>query len=236
VAIKYHYTQDMSRVIQQTLAGLEMALQLSVDPAARVYDRLRAVAQRVLVRIEQDYGLYTPDREQQSWNQRILDLREQVLERCEQQLGIATNPNDPVRERTYRVEYALKTKADELETAEEAGGNGVGVSDRAFSFALIEKTVRRLLNFDAMYDGYVAANPTPERFLDTLVRLEREVFDIDQPPPKGERQARVKIGQPINLKQAWESYHGDRTGTINNLTAQVQAAVQNNLDHLNQTG
>jgi 1-acyl-sn-glycerol-3-phosphate acyltransferase len=234
VAIKYHYTQDMSQVIQRTLAQLETALQLNAQPAASLYDRLRTVAQRVLIRIEQDYGLYDPEREQQSWNQRILTLREQVLGRCEQQLGIPSNPNEPVRERTYRVEYALKTRADELETGEELATNGVGISDRAFSFALIEKTVRRLLNFDAMYDGYVAENPTPERFLDTLTRLEREVFDIDQPPPKGARQARVKIGQPINLKQAWESYRGDRTGTIDRLTTEIQSSVQENLDALNQ--
>jgi hypothetical protein len=234
VAIKYRYTQDMGQVIETTLAGLETALQVEEKSGFSLYDRLRAVAQRVLARIEQDYGLYTPEREQQSWNNRILVLREQVLERCEQQLGIQSNQNEPVRERTYRIEYALKTRADELEVEEASVEVGEEIGDRTYSFTQIEKAVQRLLNFDAIYDGYVAENPSPERFLDTLVRLEREVFCIDRPPPKGVRQAKVRIGAPINLKDKFEKHQGDRSGTINALTLHLQIAVQRTLDQLNQ--
>ncbi|WP_199316961.1 hypothetical protein [Chroococcidiopsis sp [FACHB-1243]] len=46
-----------------------------------------------------------------------------------------------------------------------------GLVDRANKYSLIEKSIKRLLNFDAIYDGYVAENLTPERFLDTLTRL-----------------------------------------------------------------
>ena len=90
-----------------------------------------------------------------------------------------------------------------------------------------------MLNFDAIYDGYVAANPTQERFLDTLTRLEREVFDIDKPPPKGYRQARVKVGELVNLKDFFADYQRDRAGTVNAVMLKIQQAVQNNLDLLN---
>ncbi len=90
------------------------------------------------------------------------------------------------------------------------------------------------MNFDAIYDGYVAQNPTQERFLDTLTRLEREVFDIDKPPPKGHRQARVKIGEPLNLKDVFADYQRDRGYTVNAVMLEIQQAVQKNLDLLNQ--
>ncbi len=90
------------------------------------------------------------------------------------------------------------------------------------------------MNFDAIYDGYVAQNPTQERFLDTLTRLEREVFDIDKPPPKGHRQARVKIGEPLNLKDVFADYQRDRAYTVNAVMLEIQQAVQKNLDLLNQ--
>ena len=107
---------------------------------------------------------------------------------------------------------------------------------------LIEKSVKRLLNFDAIYDGYVAENPTPERFLDTLIRLEREVFEIDQPKPKGFRQAIVKIGTPVNLKDFFADYQRDRdckeqtsrNKTVSQVMLQIQQEVQNNLDLLHQ--
>ena len=222
VSIKYRYTQDMNQVITQTLNRLDQALNLKVVLGSSPYERLRAIALAVLVKVEQDYELHTPEMNQQPWEQRISLLRTYILKNCEQQLGIASNTNELARERTYRIEYALKTKADVLE------------GDRASNFKLIEKSVKRLLNFDSIYDGYVAENPTPERFIDTLTRLEREVFDIDKPPPKGYRQVRIKVGEPVNCKDFFEDYQRDRTYTVNTVMLKIQQAVQENLDLLNQ--
>lgn len=234
VSIKYRYTQDMKEVINQTLYRLEQALSLKVVSGSTPYERLRVIAERVLVKIEQDYGLHPPTTNQQPWEQRISLLRTRILEDCEQHLGISSNPNELVRERTYRIEYVLKTKADKLETEEAMPKSHIVEGEQARSFELIEKSVKRLLNFDAIYDGYVAENPTPERFLDTLTRLEREVFDIDKPPPKAYRQARVKIGEPVNLKDVFTDYQRVRAYTANAVMLKIQQAVQKNLDLLSQ--
>ncbi len=234
VSIKYRYTQNMNKVINQTLHRLEQALNLKVDSGSSPYQRLRAIAERVLIKVEQDYEQHTPETNQQPWEQRISLLRTYILANCEQQLGVASNPNELSRERTYRIEYALKTKADELESEEAMPKSDISEGARASSFKLIEKSVKRLLNFDAIYDGYVAENPTPERFLDTLTRLEREVFDIDKPSPKGYRQVRIKIGEPVNLKDVFADYQRDRTHTVNAVMLKIQQVVQKNLDMLNQ--
>ncbi|MGK7874706.1 MAG: lysophospholipid acyltransferase family protein [Xenococcaceae cyanobacterium] len=234
VSIKYRYTQDMMPIIQQTLTELEQALQVEASPGTNDYQRLRNVAQRVLEKVERDYGQPIPGWEQQSWNQRITLLRSQILEQCEQQLGIHANPDRPVRERTYQIRDALKTKADELEAIATDQSTEQPIDEQVLNYRLIEKSTKRLLNFDAIYDGYVAENPTPERFLDTLIRLEREVFDLDKPPPKGHRQATIEIGEPVNLKDAFADYQRDRKGTVNTLVNQLQRAVQEGLERLNQ--
>ncbi|MEN9565296.1 MAG: hypothetical protein RLZZ69_492, partial [Cyanobacteriota bacterium] len=95
-------------------------------------------------------------------------------------------------------------------------------------------TTVRLLNFDAIYDGYVAEKPTVERYFATLDRLEREVFSIDCPKYKGRREIVIKIGTPINLKDYWQKYQSDRPSAareqiINHLTEIVQLEVQDNL-------
>jgi hypothetical protein len=233
VSIKYRYTQDMQRVIHQSLKRLEQAFNLK--SSANDYARLRAIAQQVLVKMEQDYGTHSPSKNELSWDNRISLLRTHILEHCEQQLGISSNPKEPVRERTYKIEYVLKTRVDALES-ETTSADETSAGDRASNYSLIEKSIKRLLNFDAIYDSYVAENPTPERFLDTLTRLEREVFDIDKPPPKGYRQARVKIGEPVNLKDFFPAYQRDRASTVNAVTLKVQQAVQQNLDLLNGNG
>jgi hypothetical protein len=74
------------------------------------------------------------------------------------------------------------------------------------------------LNFDAIYDGYVAANPTLERFLDTLTRLEREIFNIDRPAPKGHRIAQVKAGSLLNLQDYFEPFQKAKSTTVSIVT------------------
>ncbi|AFZ36110.1 phospholipid/glycerol acyltransferase [Stanieria cyanosphaera PCC 7437] len=230
VSIKYKYTQNMEKAIAQTLEELEQALNIIPESHFSSYQRLRLIAEQVIVKIEQDYGLATTETNYQSWQERIKKLRIKIIENCEQQLGILTNPNEMVRERTYKLEYVLKTKVEQLESSEVNPESNLLKTESALNLDLIDKSIKRLLNFDAIYDGYVAENPTSERFLDTLIRLEREVFNIDKPKPKGFRQAIVKIGNPVNLKDFFNDYQQERLKTVNNVVFQIQQEVQKKLD------
>jgi hypothetical protein len=214
VTIKYHYTQDMQTTIHATLKGLERALALSCAAGASDYERLRAIAQTVLVRLEDEYGIERSASAAADWNDRIAVLKQHVIETCEQQLGISSPANTLMRERVYRVQHCLQTQAADL------------AQSSMWSSEAMDKAMRRLLNFDAIYDGYVAADPTPERFLDTLIRLEREAFDVDQPRPKGFRRATVRVGEVLNLKDFLADYQRERSVAVIQLTATLQQLVQ----------
>lgn len=225
VSIKYRYTQDMTAVIDQTLSRLEQALNLTPTPDR--YTRLRAIGERILMQMEQEYGIETHRPEPEFWDQRIARLKADVLASCEQQLGLIAVPGELDRERVYKIQYALQEKAEALDT--------IATSPQTLEhLAVMRWSMIRILNFDALHDGYVAADPTPERFLDTLIRLEREVFKIDQPPPKGHRRASLRSGQPVNLKDYFAAYQTNRTATIATLVNQFQQTVQFNLDQLSQ--
>lgn len=214
VSIKYRYTRPMDGAIARSLTRLEEALNLSPPPETDFYGRLRAVAEQVLVNIEGEYGLNGVDIKQMNWNQRISRIKTQAIARCERPLDLAPAPKMPDRERVYKVQHVLASRPENIKDTE---------------IDAIANTAARLLNFDAIYDGYVAAAPTPERFLDTIARLEREVFAIDSPPVKGHRRAIVRIGDPVNLKDYMESYRENRTATVERLAQQMQEAVQRNL-------
>lgn len=225
ISIKYHYRQNMAPAIQASLSQLETHLGLTNQGSD--YDRLRAIAQQVLLNLEAEYGFRSDP--QQSWNDRIAALKLHVLQECEQRLGMKSSLNEPIRERVYRIQYALQTEDELLEE----GGTIADRPQLSWTPEAVEKATFRLLNFDAINDGYVAENPTPERFLDTLTRLEREVLNINQPPPKGHRFARLKVGEPINLKEHFASYQKNRNQAVNQLVTSVQQEVQKNLDQLN---
>ncbi|MDJ0718573.1 MAG: 1-acyl-sn-glycerol-3-phosphate acyltransferase [Prochloraceae cyanobacterium] len=220
ISLKYRYLQDMTGVIQKILSQLESRLNIS-KISDDSYERLRAVAEKVLHNLEREYELERGDKTGMDWNQRIEFLKDHVLKSCEQKLEITPPPNSPPRERVYRVQSVLETRAEELPT------------EGYWTYESISKSTIRLLNFDAIYDGYVAANPTPERFMDTLTRLEREVFSFDRPPaPKSPRKAILRIGDPVNLKDYFQAYKENKASTVESLTQQIQQIVQKNLDEI----
>ncbi|MGB3491762.1 MAG: 1-acyl-sn-glycerol-3-phosphate acyltransferase, partial [Elainellaceae cyanobacterium] len=223
LSIKYRYTCDMVPIIDQTLQRLEKALNMvPTASSATFYQRLRRVAEVFLVDIESKFRLDSPseDLAQQSWNDRIIWLRSHILAQCEQRLNIMPLPHKPMRERVYAVQLALEDQAASL------------TQDDFLTYDSMHQMASNLLNFDAIYDGYVAESPTPERFLDTLIRLERSAFQINYPSPKAHRKTLLKVGDPINLKDYLNAYQGDRAVMSQQLTSQIQNAVQSNLDLL----
>lgn len=247
LSLKYRYAGRMTRIIERTLADLEQALSIAVPNAATNpdqrdhYQRLRTIAQQLLSQFEREYRLVLP--ETADWNQRIIALKSEVLQRCEQALGLTSAPGEPNRERVYRIRHAIDRQQsvalrEENQDDRKFLNNWKNISDKSASdwnmsdWQSMSKAMMRVLNFDASYDGYVAEKPTPERFLDTLVRFEREVFGIDKPSPKAHRQAFLRIGQPVNLKDYFEAYRYDRSGTVTKLVEQLQQTTQRNLDIL----
>ncbi|MBI4783574.1 MAG: 1-acyl-sn-glycerol-3-phosphate acyltransferase [Oscillatoriophycideae cyanobacterium NC_groundwater_1537_Pr4_S-0.65um_50_18] len=216
ISIKYRYMGKMSVVIQKTLDRLEKATDTRTE--GDVYQRLRVIAEYVLVNCEREYGLTSPY--DLTWNQRIARLKAQVLQQCEEQLALTSATGEADRERVYRIRHVLETRQSTL------------LPDGRDGWDVMLQATMRVLNFDAIYDGYVSEKPTPERFLDTLIRLEREVFKIDQPPPKGYRQAYLRIGKPINLKEYVADYRRDRAGTVDDVVQKLHHTVQRNLDVL----
>jgi 1-acyl-sn-glycerol-3-phosphate acyltransferase len=227
VSLKYRYPNATEMQIDQALKRLEVALAIKSGNSDH-YARLRAIAENVLTSLEAEYHLVPI--EESDWNQRLEGLRKQMLSYCEAKLAIASE--DQIgesqrigfanRERVYKVQSILRNLKDTDKNP-------------AIDYQHLYLTTVRLLNFDAIYDGYVAEKPTVERYFATIDRLEREVFKIDQPKFKGRREITAKIGTPINLKDYWQEASSDqalppRAQIIANLTNMIQQEVLKNLN------
>ena len=237
VSLKYQHPMAMNNAIDRSLKKLEKALGLN-QKSPDFYWRLRAVAGKVLQRLEAEFGIEVQPVEfgasqtkTGDWNQRIDHLKDTMLLSYEQQVGIKSQSHLPMRERVYKVQAKLEERYEKLAVEESGENNNDAFRNEqqdVFSEKLYDDTLR-LLNFDAIYDGYIAENPTQERFLDTLTTLEREVFRVETPRPKNMRLAQVKIGEPINLKDYLDDYCQDKDTTVKKITQQVQQIVQTNV-------
>jgi 1-acyl-sn-glycerol-3-phosphate acyltransferase len=217
LSLKYHYLNPMNSQINKTLSRLEKALNIS-QVKDNFYERLRDVGEKVLRNIEQEYRIKEQiNHDPSDWNKRINLLKNQLLEQCELKLNLEGNPALPMRERVYKIQATLESNLEK----------DLNYNPEIEQF--IEETTFQLLNFDAIYDGYVKEKPIPERFLDTLNRLERSVFQLHKPSIKGTQEVSIKVAKPINLQNYYSSYQNNKIETVEQLTQIVQESVQQNL-------
>lgn len=211
VSLKYTYPNATDKRIAKTLTGLETAL--SIQPQGNgFYLRLRAICAQLLNNLESEYGV--KPRDENDWNHRIKTLKQHLIQYCEEKLNVTTGTGLSNRERIYKVQAILRS----LDNA---------AKHPSINYQHLTQTTVRLLNFDAIYDGYVAAKPTPERFFATLDRLEREVYKIDRPKFKGLRRVEVKTGTPINLKDYYQNISGDKSEDMANLNSNLNVINAN---------
>ena len=230
ISLKYRYSGEIKPIIERSLRRLEQ--KLGVTATGDFYQRLRIVSAAVMRRFEQDYGLpLTADAslEDLDWNQRIAAIKAHVLAPCDQRLNLTPATDELNRERVYRIQHAIERRY----SLNEDGSNQILVNGTD-EWEVMRQVLSQVLNFDALYVGYVSEHPTPERFLDTLTRLERSVFKIDQPLPKGQQQALLRVGKLVKLQDFLPDYERDRQGTVRRLTQELQQTVQSNLDLLSQ--
>ena len=130
------------------------------------------------------------------------------------------NPLRRVRAIQNRIDGEIYREVDEL-TEYERGVH----TQRVDKFRQFYTDLRRIVNSIAIYEGYIGENPSQERFLDVITRLEVEVFGRSK--VKGPLHAFVRIGKPKNLLASYEAYKKDKRKTTQEVTLELETEVQN---------
>ena len=220
IGIKYHYPQDMWDDIDAALTELEQSILPPPDrtPMER-YERLRRIGVAIFKTLAAEYQ-YKVD-ETVPLDTHIQKMKEQILSHAEQIMGIHSEADVLTRVRTLKNLVDAEVYKDiEQMTAYE----------RKIHEELLQKFQRfypdleRLINFIAISDGYVAEEPSPERFLEVIVRLEREVFGTSK--MRGPRIASVRVGEPKNLREFYDTYKAQKRETVEQITVELETAVQ----------
>ena len=220
IGIKYHYPQDMWDDIDVALTELETHI---LPPAERTpierYERLRRIGVAIFKTLAAEYQ-YKVD-ETVSLDVHIQKLKEQLLSHAEQIMGIHSEADVLTRVRSLKNLVDAEVYRDvEQMTAYE----------RKIHEELLQKFQRfypdleRLINFISITDGYVAEEQSPERFLDVIVRLEREVFGTSK--MRGPRVASVRVGEPKDLRECYDTYKAEKRETVEQITLELETSVQ----------
>jgi hypothetical protein len=223
VALKYRFTRDLMPEIGASLQRLERFTGASSPVHSDVYVRLRAIGEAMLHSLEREYRLAPPKGDDgHNLTPRLDAIKEAILERVAAAAGVALPKGDTLPERMRALIYVIETVTREEPQDKTPYDTELRRQQRARAQPLL-KDLRRLANWVAVYDGYVASNPTQERIADLLTRLERECFGRAR--IAGPRVCRIRLGEPIDLRENWASYEAGRRAEVARVTHEVEGRV-----------
>ena len=228
IAIKYRCADAARPAIENGLRRLEAALALPRTPKADAYQRLLGIGMRMLAAVEQDIGL-RPD-ENLDLRERIQRYRLRLMERVARTIGAEVNGRQAPADQLHLLFHELKSWVGEL-PAEHNTYDEVLYRRRVEIAAPLFNDLQRLQNFIAVTGDYVASNPTAERFLEVLGRLEKEVFG-EVRHAAWSREALVRIAPPIRLEERYEEYRESKRETVRAVTQELEGTIRGMLQEL----
>jgi 1-acyl-sn-glycerol-3-phosphate acyltransferase len=227
VALKYTYRADISHELRNSIDHLEEHLNLPKSTSGSLHERLRAVALAVLAALEQEYD-HKPAKDQPI-NERLASLRAIVLNVISASLQIEL----PSEHSTLSQVRILRNALDEHIYQDEELASDYQRKlheEKAKSIRTYYRDLDRVVNFIAIYDGYLTERMTQERFAETIDRFETEVFG--KCSIKGPRLVFVKLDEPINLLNFWASYKSNKKATIQQVTDELAQRISTMLTQL----
>ncbi len=225
VAVKYLYLKDMSVEIGRSLSRLEERLNLKAGESGP-YERLRRAGEAVLATVEKEYNVRPP--RTASLNDRIQYMKEHIVGGIAAELGVPLHAGQPLIER-------IRDLFNAVDGIIYGGPEGPGYARHLHYHRSIEArgayhSLKRVLHFVALYDGYVRESRTAERFLDVIGLLEIEVFGKRK--IRGPRKAVVRIGMPLDVSAYYMAYKADRRAALKALTEDLETSVRKMLNGL----
>lgn len=231
IAIRYVYLADMSDQIEATLARLEA--QLSIPAGAKgdsCYLRMRRAAEAVLAANERFHNVKPA--EGLKMDERIQFLKLNVIERMERDLAISPRDGEPILNRIRSLFNEVDRIVFDKPPASEYEQHLAAQRQQAARNQYHD--LWRLLRFVAIYDGYVGESMTVERYMDVLGLMDAEVFGRRH--AWGPRQARVDVGEPIDLRDRYTAYIANKRGEIADVTLAMESVVGQMLSALEADG
>ena len=227
MAIKYVYLKPMDSEIQESLHRLESQLFAGTPSASSSgYDRLRNIGEAVLTANEHQHGI-KPDPDA-TLDDRIQRMKEAIVREIEDQLDIVPRANalllDRIRGCFNAVDRIVSEDSHETPYAQRLA------EERSRAAAALYDDLWRVLQFVAIYDGYVRESLTVERFMDVLCLLEMEVFNERR--IWGPRKAIIQVGPRVNLRDHLEAYKANKRGTVQEVSMSLESSVRGMLEAL----
>ena len=219
VAIKYFYLDNCEPDIERAMIHLETAVGIVITPDMNRYDRLRAVGLKILEVQESMHQLgHGPEL---TLTERVATIKHRILNKMEIFLDLKPDPqaNTLTRLREIRntMDHLIHSYEDPVELTDYEKRM---VEHLRGALSEFYTDLDRVVYFLTYNENYLQGNQTPERFIDTIRRLEKEVYGKPRLSPR--RVAHVKVGEIISLKDEFPKYEQDKKNYAKIMAAELE--------------
>lgn len=227
VALKYTYKTDISAKLQQCVEKLAERLGLKLEPETGLYEAVRQCALSLLAILEEEYN-HIPN-PAASLTERIDGLRAHILRSVAEYLDIELPPSPRQLEWVRILRNALDDYIyDEIDNWPEYKRKIH--EEKATRIRMFYRDLNRVVNFIAIYDGYLTPPSTQERLANVIELMEIEIFgDVSN---KGPRLVWIDVGTPINLLDSYTAYRQNKKAIIENVSSQISIQLHDMLEAL----
>jgi 1-acyl-sn-glycerol-3-phosphate acyltransferase len=188
-AIRYRYVDDVRPKLEQAIAQIEARMLWNPPHGAPLYERIVRVGELALT-IKEKEKLGHSRESDGDLPGRVAFLIEELLRRNETK-HLKKSPSAetvPLRVKALRRNL-LELWTDEKSDAEAKRQARLGLDD-----------VQLVLQLYSYPGDYVSEKPSIERMAETIEKFEEDLTGFAS--PKGKRQARVILGDPLDLREA----------------------------------
>lgn len=219
-AIKYTYRSDIRDALRDSLTALEERLAIDTTASGSLcetlYERLRIIAIAILSTLEREY-----DRKPEPGapiNDRLSKLRNGVLANIAGYLQVEL----PSGQSTLAHVRILRNALDEQIYDEDDNASPYQRmlhDEHSSKIKGFYRDLDRVVNFIAIYEGYLQERMTAERFAEIVERFETEVFGKNS--IKGPRLVFLQVGEPIDLLDYFQAYKSTKKTAIQKVTDEL---------------
>lgn len=219
IAIKYFFAPGFEPAVEQALQRLEVAVGLRRNPHQDWYERIGAVGEAVLkVQEELHHIQPAPDA---SFTQRVDTIRGRMLQKMELFLDITPPPGattlNRLREIRNTMDHLIHTYEDPTDLTDYQRRM---VEHLRIALSEFYTDLDRVVYFLTYDEAYLRESRSPERFIEMVCRLEREIYgEVRLRHP---RAAVLKVGDIRNLQACFPDYEQDKKGYVRQVAAALE--------------
>jgi hypothetical protein len=221
LAIKYRYRKPIRHILERRIRRMEHYLFLR-KTGLSFQERMEHIKAVLLHRQEIAHDLKLALDRLTELSERVKEVREAILSQLEEKYAGPTVPSQAQpMDRAWRLSSRLRSLPTQM------GKLGATIQEQIRTDLA---SLKRNVQMGSWQPQYVDWDPSQERLAETVLKLEREVYQVQRPRQLANRDVFLRVGEPIDLGRFVTAYLKDARSVRHLVAEQLRDQIQALID------